>query len=336
MNTYVNEMSEIDENQSFVALKGKIKTARENLHGIFVIIVNLREQSLESASLVFSIYSESHGIHFSEGWHVFEKKIQDMVYGGKSAEAVTFATQDAMRMYYKNREHAKELIEYIEKNNKIFVTSMLEEFFDKELSDPNIQLDIDIERISASQLASGRQREESAGASQEEQRGDEPKLAMARAKLVLAPVGGKLVTEVRAGDQIMIRLIPGGVRENVIIESLELKKSNGDISPCACKVIKVTPLSKGVQIMVQIDDQTIAKIEEEEKVLVKMFNPLKDLTASIRNSGPAPSAPKPELAAKNGRSAKEKTPKGKSPVLMISMLVMALLVLAIAYMLLTS
>lgn len=329
-------MSDIKEGEhEYIAFSGKVKTNRENLFGIFVVIINKSFRSLESAQLVFSIYSEAHSMDFSQGWHVFEKKIQDMTYGGQSVEAVTFAAQDAMRTLCKSPDFIKEITEFAEKNNKAFIQSMFEEFFDKELNDSKIEISVSIETIGDVALQEGRVRPDARAETQDpkEEGGDEgPKAAMVRSKLVLAPVGGKLVTELKAGDQIMVRLEKVGVRESALIESMQLVKENGEIKPCACKVVGINPSGKGVDITVQIDENTISKIYEEERVLVKLFNPLKDLGA------PKATPPSAKTAfSQNHKGAKKEKTKGKasgkSPVLLISASILILLALAIAYML---
>lgn len=288
------------ENLPYTVIFGKVKTKKSSYFGLFTIILQNSKKELENALSAFSVYSQVHETKLEEGWSAFEQKIQDMIYSGDLAPSVSMTTQDSLREEFRLPEFNQNFYEHLIRNDLDEINVLLHTFFDRVLHD-EIDLEFKLHQIDSEELAQGRNREEQ---NKSQENAHEPGTVLLSSKLVIAPVGGKLVTEIKTGDQIMITL-ENGPKEAPYIAELNLKKENGQIKPCAVRISGVKPLEKGVQVTGQILENVYTIINEEEKVLVKLFAPEAKSAAKSndlpKTSSAGSARPKPlEPAEKNG------------------------------------
>lgn len=258
--------------KDWTVVKGKIFTPKHNFYGLMVVFFDNLQNMVENLSLVFSIYSETHDLHLDESWDKFEKKIQDMIYSGNFSQSISMSTSDKLKDDAKTTSFGSELRADIDKNSLELINGLFKQIMAKTLNDNLVEVDCQFEVISSEELIQGRVREDSSSGGQDEEGIKTPADGhLVNAKLVLAPIDGKLVTDLQEGDLILISFTSTAMTENMLIDKLKLRKPDGTARPAPARVLKLQPLKKGVQVLVHIMDKYYAKITEEQKILVKLF-----------------------------------------------------------------
>jgi hypothetical protein len=258
--------------KEWTIVKGKIFTPKLNFYGLMLIFFDNQKNSVENLNLVFSIYSETHEIQLTDSWDTFEKTIQDMVFGANFSQAITMTATDKLKADTKTNIFASELKGSINKNNIPSINTLFKHVFIKIINDDTVEIDCAFEEVSNVELQEGRLREDKVA--QDSDLADESMSApvnykFVNAKLILAPIDGKLITELQPGDTLMLNLIVMSMAENTIIDKLKLRKPDGTAKPVPAKIVKIQPFGKGYQLLLNIIDNYYVKIIEEERILVK-------------------------------------------------------------------
>lgn len=278
-------------------VKAKIFTPKHNFYGLMVAFLDNLNHSIENMTLVFSIYSETHEIPLDGKWNEFEKKIQDMIYGGNFSQTITMTTMDKLKDDIMENSFGTELLRNINNQDNGMVNQQFAEKISKILNDPQVQVDCQYESITSEELAKGRIREEKP-ADQGSNAGiaTPSNFRLVNAKLILAPVDGKLITDLKEGDTIMVNLIVMSMAENHIIDKLKLRKPDGSAKPAPAKITKIQPYGKGYQLLVHFVDNYYAKIIEEERILVKTFTAVDPKRSAVKSGGQKPKKGLPVLS----------------------------------------
>ncbi len=99
-------------------------------------------------------------------------------------------------------------------------------------------------------------------------------------KLILSPVKGKPIYDLKKSDTIMVRIQNTSSRQKAYIKLMGLHEKNGDVKPVPADVIAIQKEDgeEGVtEILAKIDDKLYAKISETEKqVKIKIYDPFTD------------------------------------------------------------
>lgn len=279
------------ENKDWSVIKGKIFTPKLNFYGLMIVFFDNKKNVVDNLNFVFSIYSETHEINLYDSWDTYEKKIQDMVYGAKYSQNVTMTTMDKLKADTHTNIFASELKGSILKNSSSQIETIFKHLFVKIINDEAATVECAIENISDDELKAGRIRENTSTSAEiptESEIAAPTDSRLVNAKLVLA-VDGKLITELKEGDNIMVNLVVTSMAENALIDKLKLRKPDGSPKPVAAKITKIQPYGKGFQLLVNITDKYYAKIIEEERILVKMVssasgNTMSDKTKTSKTS----------------------------------------------------
>lgn len=260
--------------KDWTIIKTKIFTAKLNFYSLLVIFFNNKTSAIDNQNIVFSIYSETHNIPLTENWSKFEATIQDMVYGGQYSKDITSTVSDKLAADTKTSIFAGDLKSGILKNNIPAIESLLKHVLLRILNDDSLEINCALEQITNAELAEGRVRAkntlENSDVNAQELLPTPPDYRFVNAKLILAPIDGKLVTELQVGDTLMLNLIVTSMAENTIIDKLKLRKPDGTAKPVPARIVKIQPYKKGFQFLLNLTENYYTKIIEEERILVKM------------------------------------------------------------------
>jgi hypothetical protein len=256
--------------KDFTIIKARIFTPKHNFYGLMVAIMDNYTSAVGNISLVFSIYSDTHNLSPEETWDEFEKKIQDMTYSGNYSKAITVSTINKLKGDTSISTFGSELKDNVSRNNIELINKQFHQILSKELSDPSVEITCNFEGVTSAELQEGRRRETEQSSNEPEDSATPPDYRLVKAKLILAPVDGKLITELKEGDNILLSLLPVSMIENSIIDKLKLRRPDGSARPAPGKIIKIQNYGKGWQLLVHLMENYYAKIIEEEKILVKI------------------------------------------------------------------
>ncbi|MDH4261611.1 MAG: DUF4899 domain-containing protein [Spirochaetia bacterium] len=256
-------------------VKGKLFTPKQNFYGLMIIFYDNNRNVVDNVNLVFSMYSETHDIELTDSWIKFEKTIQDMIFGANFSQSFTMTAIDKLKADTNSNLFASELKTSLNKQDITAINTLFKHIFSKIINDEKIVIDCAFEEISHKELIDGRIREDVNTIENDdfsESISTPPDYKLINAKLILAPIDGKLITELNVGDSIMVNLIIMSMAENAVIDKLKLRKPDGSAKPVPAKIVKIQPYAKGFQLLVNITENYYAKIIEEERILVKTVN----------------------------------------------------------------
>jgi len=297
------------ETKPWICIFGKINSKKHNYFGLFTLMIDKNKKYVENSTIAFSIYSDIHQITLSDGWYAFEHKIEDYKYGGNYAETISMDMQSALRFETNKQEFVNDLLEDLLKNNNEKVFATLNGLFRKSLLDELAEAELSVAEITAEELEAGRSRQEEKEAEEEGEPEEKKEVKVIAVKLVLAPVGGKLVNDLSKGDKILVTIPPRGSRENYYIDSWQLRKPEGGFKSVVATIVEKKEQENGTQISVHFKDDIYGLVLEEEKVLVRLFNPNKDQNKLLEQ--PVKSAPTSPEAVANGQSGATASSKAK-------------------------
>ena len=317
----VQETSEIENTESepatkLIALKGRFQSAKEQYYGIFLVMVNPELMHIDSASTVVSGYSDVYNISLLEKWTEIDQKIQKLRYEGQYAKAVTNDLQDNFKYIILDTDNINEFLNKIKNNEQQEIINFLKEKFQKSIHDEEMKIEISLENINEADLNQSDESEEESNDSEG---------TFINVNLVLAPVNGKLVTELKKGDVIMVRINADTEKSVNIIEQLQLKTEKG-IKPAPAKILKTEPAQKGLRLLLGISTGIYSHILEEEKVLVRMYDPAKDNPDSEK-----PKQTNTEKTENQKQIPIKKKEKSIMPFIMTSVFVLIILILMLTY-----
>jgi len=265
-----------DENTYYV-LKGRFKSNSLNFYGLFLLIFN-PESELNSYHIIISTYSNTYDLEPHISWENFEKYILRVKWEGNFNTGMTASLQDVIKQNMFDgsirSQLYRDIVDYNYDNVDLF---MLETIY-KTIQDKNMILETGIQEISKDDFNLEKIEAISTDDSKEtmiEGSSNEDNAVMLPIQLILAPVSGKPVYELKIGDKIVAKIIPNTDRSNYFIDLLNLRMENY-IKPVACKLVDIVAEDKkgAVEIIAEIGPGIFGKcIEDERQVKVRLYNP---------------------------------------------------------------
>ncbi|MDH5717680.1 MAG: hypothetical protein OEZ22_08575 [Spirochaetia bacterium] len=313
---------------SLTAIKGKFKSPKEQFYGIFLLVTNTETIHIDMATVIVSIYSELHNITLSEKYKEIEEKIKKIKYEGQFSKNITDKLQKTIKFIMMEDDFLEDICEKTENKNTAELVRFFREKFMADINDPAMELEIELEPIIENEKKNEISPEELM-AKYKEAEG-----VFLKVNLVLAPVGGKLVTEIKKGDKIMVRIDHSHEKESYFISHLGVRSDKG-VEPMPATVLKLEPMGKALGLLLKLSDGIFGTVTEEEKVLVRMYEepkepePIKLEDSAILQT---------EKVLNNAEKEKEIIkPKVKSPMSMVfvSLLLIFILILTVAYLLMS-
>ena len=284
------------------AIKGRFKASEQKVFGLFFLILNNESSFVDTAGIIASIHSEIYDTDLSDSFHDFENRITMLKYKGNYHQKVTLDLQDTLKSVALDQEFYEDLKKSAAKGNKNGVKHSIVTLISRVLHDSTVIAEVSLEDVTHEQVKAAN----STPAEEPVQADSAPKTdgVTLDVSLVLAPVGGKLVTDLSPGDRIMVRIAPSSDKSEYFIDLLNLRGEKG-VKPVAAKVVSLDEGSGVTSVRVQIDDGVFGKVSEEEKVLVRLAEETSD-TAGKKPSSKS-SSKKPSATTSKPRSIEKRS-----------------------------
>jgi hypothetical protein len=294
-----------EEGSYYTILKGRFRAVETNTFGLFMIYLNEKEQKVENAVAIASHYSTLFDADPHLPWFEFEENIINKKWKGEFTAALSYELQS----YLENSlelDRGYELHHLVKNLEQMKIESLLQAILIKPLGDKNILIETDSEFITRETMnatrdardqkkfgGSGDSREslKSSGALKS---GYFPSAYPDQAgvvedvidvDLVLAPVSGTPLLDLREGDIIMVRINDKTTKGNYYIDLLG-SRVNGDIVPSPAEVVEVSRDKDGAYvIMCKLDEEIFGKAIEPESVKVKKYDEFLSSSRMLENVG---------------------------------------------------
>lgn len=255
-----------------IAIKGRFRAPETKLFGLYLLMLNQEGGFIENTAIIASVHPEIYNETLKADFSSFESKMNRLKYDGKCKQDSTHDLQETLNSVILDEEFYKDLNNSVKKKNMKGITHSMTTLISRVLHDPQVTTDIEIQDVTNQDLEKAREEAEAAKADSKPAASATPSAETTLdISLVLAPVGGKLVTDLKPGEKIMVRISPANNRAEYYFDLLGLRNEKG-VSPAPAELISITEGSAGSEIKVKIADGVFGKVTEEEKVLVRLHD----------------------------------------------------------------
>ncbi len=284
-------MSEITE-KTIIVIKGRFKAPAVSSFGLFIIFMDNSSKSVEKYDVVSSHFSTLYENNISMPWNELENIIIKLKWKGEYATSLTHDVQATFDdLFQTGTGRTPEIWANIKKLQFNKVEGIFEEVLSRPAGDKNIKVDIAIETLPASQIESVRRNQaetsgkdilsvisptqETQTKQQKESYIPDDSAVLLEVSLVLSPVSGVPVYELKEGEKIFIKITEQSNRGQYFIDLLNASQ-DGELLPIPATVVKVTKEGKIYVVIVNIGPGIYGKSLDEDNVKVKMYDPMLD------------------------------------------------------------
>ncbi len=307
-------------------IKARFKSDKSNIYGQILIVLNNKKE-FDSFNLIVSTYPDIYNIELNTAWDIYDGSITDIKLKGQYNNSMTASLTAHFNNFSSDLKSITQIYEFAYNNNLKEMETLIFNQIYKIFHETSIQVDTMIDEIPARDFEEIKLNRNKPV---EEKKEDDNKSASPVANiilidLILSPVKGKPIYNLKIGDRIMIKIRPGGDRANYIIDDLGIRRDK-EILPIPAEIIDIkagNDRKDPLEIMTKIAPGVYGKAYENEKqVKLRMYDPAIDEDIILRK--------KP----KGGESTNfsEKTPiftKGTLIMLLFLFIIITLLIILI-------
>lgn len=281
---------------NYVFLKGRFKSTSANIYGLFLVVFNPQKQ-MEAFNACASSFSNNYDLEPHIGWEIFEEKITENRWKGNCNPSMTNAVIGIFDAINKDARLRAEFYTMISTYNYTQLDATLFDAFKRVTRDHGTIIETGIQESTLEEVISIR---EQRSKNQKPQAAAEPApheshdfeveegSSIVPVSMLLSPVRGKLLYELKIGDRIMLRFNQKTDVGKNYINYFNLTSPNGKIKAVPGEVIDIRSDKKDmpIQVLTRIDGRIYGiSTEEERHVRVCLYDPKIDGTFK------SPSAP---------------------------------------------
>lgn len=286
----------MDENleRNAIIIKGRFKATAVSSYGIFIVFIDNSTKNVEKFDGVASHFSTIYENNISMPWNEFEDVIVKLKWKGEYATSLThdvLSTLDDLFQIGSGR--TPEIWSSIKKLQFNKVENVFEEALSRPCGDKNVKVEIAVETLPFSQIESTRKakgesetkdilslttpskKEEEVSKSQVSAYIPEDSAVLLDVSLVLSPVSGVPIFDLKEGDKIFVKITEQSNRGQYFIDLLNASE-DGELLPIPASVVKVLKEGKIYTVVVNIGPGIYGRSLDEDNVKVKMYDPLLD------------------------------------------------------------
>ncbi len=286
MTTEENNLS--DDNVHII--KGRFRSAPAEIYGQFIIIFNSYKE-IDTYNIIVSTYSDIYNRELKEEWDKFEEFLTDLKWKGQFNNNLTASLThhistipDDPKLLYQLYDH---IYNYDYKNLETILYDRINQILHvKDLTLETVIQEVPVEDYLKVKENRSKPKESTDNKTSAHEKPDAKKITILPADIILAPVKGKPIYDLKIGDIIMVRLKSDTVQSNYYIDDLDLKKDNR-ILPCPAEVIDIktgTDRKDPIEILTKLIPGVYCRSYENEKqVKVRVFDPAVDKPVKTKN-----------------------------------------------------
>lgn len=280
MNDLKNQ-NNIREEKNLFFLKGRFKSNSLNFYGLFLLIFNTR-QELISHYILVSTFSSVFDMEPHFGWEKYEEFIVNAKWKGNYNPNMTASVEDFFKKITSEENGQKEILySYVKNYDYDNIDTFMFDIINRIIHDKNLIIETGVQESSEMEFRETKENRSQKKDAQPQQPDDKKPAdegVTLTIQLILAPVSGKPMYELKIGDVIMCKILPNTDRANYFIDLLNLRVENV-VKPVPGKVIDIKSEGKGfaLEILTEIGPGIYGKcIEDERQVKLRMYDPAVD------------------------------------------------------------
>ncbi|TGN21104.1 hypothetical protein [Leptospira idonii] len=242
----------------------------------------------------------------------FYNRTQRVIYKGDQLKNITKSLHEILKSSFQSESFLEELLHYIDHNLVDRLQFIFGQIHNRTAGNSNPKIEIHYELIEKRDL-------EKTTIDEEELAKKEavpvivpatsgfqipPDKQLIQFRFQLSPVNGTPLVDLKPGDNVYVRLLPGDPITNAIIESMELKDDAGTIKQIPAKIVNISNTKNVSEVVIKINEQIYGKIvEEENSVKIKTFDQAAGSAPTLTSAASITTASKAHAAAQ--REAEE-------------------------------
>jgi len=310
----------MSENNIYI-LKGRFKATTTNTFGLFAVFVDKTQKNIDKISVAVSHFSSIYETNPELDWYKFDQIIQMANYKGEVSQSLTSDFQSLFRNSF-GPEVIETFIDSVEGKNLKKVENIFVSLISKILADKEVTIQVEKQALNRQEMERIKSEAENAASKNEEKKSEEKKeetstvifnveegSVILNVEVVIGPIGGIPIYEVKPLDQIYVK-IPGRTpKEMSFINLLNARNETGEILPVPATVKEVVKDkdTKQVNLLVEIVPGVYGKAMEQETVKLKKYDPLND--PRIKKTSTENPAQQPNIFSYGtGRTDKQTSP----------------------------
>jgi hypothetical protein len=331
MSPEVNELS--DEN--ILVLKAKFKAVPSNIYGLMILLFNSSKE-FETYNVVVSTYSDIYKNELNMDWNEYEEIIVDMKWKGQFNNNLTSSIMDNLNSFQGELDNINLLYDHIYNYNYKELEVVVFDLINRIIHDKNLILETVIQEVTPSDYVNIK--EQRSKPKEEEEKSEETGNSAEKASgsvilpidLILSPVKGKPIYNLKIGDRLMVRIKPTSDRANYLIDDLDLKNEK-NIKPVPAEIIDIkagTQRNDPIEILTKIIPGYFGKsFENEKQVKLRMFDPSVDEEINLKNIKPLEEKTEKTRGKEQGESIMNRGTLVMLVLLLLILLLFAMLIM---------
>lgn len=269
-----------------VYIKTRFKSSARSLYGLILLSFN-PTGNIESYHVIASTFSELYQIDLDANWNEYENNIVQTKWGGKYNQNVTRDLQMQIESLIEDSFQRTHLFDASSDYDYGTVEQIMFDSVKRIIQDKNLKLEIAIQEVTEAEIAEVKEKREQDRLLKYAKTDNKISLdsfqldegsVLLSATMMLSPVKGKQLSEIRLGDRIMVKLDPTTTNGQHYIDHYNLRDETV-IRPIPAQVIDIKAPSKNdpMQLLLMIEQGVYCKCTEEERqVKLRMFDPVTD------------------------------------------------------------
>lgn len=264
-----------------IILKGTFQSFLKNKYGTFIMF--FKGNQIQDAIAVAGANSNLSGLKLHSKWTEIEDFLLTKIESNESDVSFSQKLKDYLfnRLKTEKEENKNKIIHIMRTNNKKKLSAVFLHLFDNIIQDKNISFDFHIEEKNDEDIQ--KDREEKRKKINEKQKLENEKKKKEKFNipldskiidtfLVLAPVNGIPITQIKAGDLISVKIDESMQNSDYYINLLNAEE-DGNLKPIKASVTEIQKNDLGEYlIIVKINNYTYSIINETENVKVKPYD----------------------------------------------------------------
>ncbi|MCU0824702.1 MAG: hypothetical protein MUF77_08675 [Leptospira sp.] len=229
----------------------------------------------------------------------FYNRIQRVIYKGEQLKNITKSLGELTKTKFGSESFLEELLHYLDHNLNDRIEFVFQEMHNRTAGNSNPKLEIHYELIDSKDINRTTVDEEEIAKKEAPPPTPVPESSgflippdkqIVQFRFQLSPVNGVPLADLKAGDNVYVRLVPGDSITNSIIDNLELKEESGQIKQVPAKIVNISNHKTFSEVVIKLNEQIYGKIIEEENSVKIKTTDAKMGKADILTSVASPSA----------------------------------------------
>ncbi len=274
-------MSDKDKTESkvFKSIKGKYKSNKQGVYGLFLIFLDEEDKKVKKASVLATSSSPVYEMPVSSHWTSIDQKIMDMKWKGQQISQTSANLEWVIDNTLKEEHVFDDILDVFNAKNKAGTEQKILEMFRRFINDSNIDFEVEFEMITSQAF----ENYEKTRTTKKEVKKHEaishdvtlnvPSDAiLIDVFLVISPLLGIPIQELKVGEWIMVRVDDTKPKGRNFLTSINPEHTQGQSVPIPALIHQIEHHPDDSHtIIIKLGENVYGKIFETERVKVRKF-----------------------------------------------------------------